>query len=120
MKMRFKVAVMMQRTIPRADGSIDQLTLVKMTPQDAPAGDVLLGFHDAEVEWHPETFDESPGGDRNRRLIKKETLIRSVKVVQNGEPFTFVHEGEYVFDISVAAVLPALPVLPVPPAATPT
>lgn len=106
MKLKFKVAVIMQRTIPRADGGTDQLTLVKMTPVDAAAGDVLLGFSEAELDWHPVVYSEV---DRNVKIIKENNLIRSVKVVHVGQPFTFAQDGEYVLDVSEAPAVVAAP-----------
>lgn len=100
MKLKFKVAVIMQRTIPSVDGtSVDQLTLIKLSPVGMPAGDVLLAFADAKIDWHPVVYDEV---DRNRQIIKKETLIQTAKVVQDGKPFTFEHDKVYTLDVVAA------------------
>lgn len=106
MKIKFKVATMFQRHIPRAaaDEPPDLVTFIKLTPQDVPAGDLLLAFNDGEVVWHPEEWLKDRDGVPVKKMIHPETLVDSAQVTHGGESFTF-EQGELVdIDVSLTKV----------------
>jgi hypothetical protein len=52
------------------------MTLVKFTPVDLPAGDILLGFSEAKVEHHPgEVLKDPKGNVADKIMIHPNSLI---------------------------------------------
>lgn len=100
MRIKFKVATMFQRAIPRPGGEVsDLLTFVKLTPVELPAGDLLLAFPEAEVEWHPETHYKNNDNVPVRKLVAAETLVAQAVVTHDGDKVTFTQDAVVEFTV---------------------
>ena len=93
MTIKFKVAALFRRSVPKAGGEADLVTFVKLTPQDLPAGDLHLGFLEAEVKWHEETWYKNNDGMNVRRIVAAETLVSEVVATHEGETKTFTQDA---------------------------
>lgn len=102
MKLKFKVNRIEARTFPESG----EVHLVKLIPEPAGIGDLLVSIKDGTIEYHPETLEDAPkmGEGAKRVAIKKETLIRSV-TAPDGTVFTL--EGLVDVDVSTSVAAPA-------------
>lgn len=96
MKIKFKVATMFNRAIPVQDGEdlkSKEVFFVQLKPEDMPAGDMLLAFTEAEVEWHPETHYRNNDNVPVRTIVRAETIIAQLIVTHGGETVTFTQDA---------------------------
>jgi hypothetical protein len=83
MKFKFKVnRIEHRRMVIEGGEKLGDVLLVKATPVDQPAGDLLLALPGAEIEWHPEVLADHPHpsmAGTKYVTLKKETVIQAAK-----------------------------------------